>query len=264
MKRKRNRCWVLIWLGIILIFIGWGCQTQGGVPTLRIATAANMQFAMKELADAFSEETGISCETIVGSSGKLTAQIREGAPFDVFVSANMVYPNALNREGLTTGPPEIYAYGCLVLWWNRMDRAPTPSDLTSDRIRHVALANPKTAPYGMAAGEWLEHNGLLEKIEQKLVFGESIAQTNRFITSGAADLGFTSKSIVVSSLLSGKGSWVELDSARYSPIVQGAVMLTGNLQPLRAKRFYDFLFSAKAATILTKFGYTIPEPQHRR
>lgn len=237
----------------ILTLMCPGCQDDRK-QAIVIATAANVQFAMDELIRAFSEESGTTCETVLGSSGKLTAQISEGAPFDVFVSADMKYPEELYKNGLTTGPPEIYAYGKLVLW-TLSDSLP---DLTDRRVKHIAIANPKTAPYGTAAVEALKNAGILERVQDKLVYGESISQTNQFIISKTADVGFTAKSVVLSPEINGQGRWEEIDEKAYTPIAQGAVIIQQR-EPLKkgAEAFYLFLFSEKAKQILQHYGYRV-------
>ena len=228
---------------------------------LTIATAANMQFAMDSLVHAFSESTGVSCEIIISSSGKLTAQIKEGAPFDIFISADMKYPEELYGGGFTTAAPEVYAYGKLVLWSMKEDITPGMEILSTDRVRHIAIANPRTAPYGEAALEVLERWGLREKLENKLIYGESIAQTNQFITSKAAEAGFTAKSVVLSPQMRDQGKWLDLDTGLHTPIAQGVVILKKQEPaPAAAQLFYDYLFSAAARQILLDFGYALPDP----
>ena len=241
---------------IALEIVCLGCGNRNRTK-LTIAVAANMQFAMEELKQAFVEDTGIDCETIIGSSGKLTAQIREGAPFDILVSADMKYPAELYKWQLTLEEPEIYAYGRLVLWSMVDNLEPDVDLLTSDEISHVALANPKTAPYGAAAVEVLQHYRIRKRLESKLVYGESIAQTNQFITSKAAEIGFTAKSVVLSPTINGRGKWLELEPDIYTPIAQGIVLLRHRKsQQANAQKFRDFLFSKKGKEILNKFGYS--------
>jgi molybdate transport system substrate-binding protein len=224
---------------------------------LTIATAANMQFAMTELTDFFSEKTGIACETILGSSGKLTAQISAGAPYHLFVSADMKYPQTLFEAGLTESAPAVYAAGRLILWSTSSTHLSFPQSLSDQNVTHIALANPQTAPYGKAAMETLQKLGLEESLLPKLVYGESIAQTNQFITSGAAEIGFTAKSVVLSSNLAGKGKWVDIPADYHNPLTQGVVLLKGMADhKSEARQFYEFLFSAEAKEILNKFGYT--------
>lgn len=223
--------------------------------TLTIATAANMQFAMKAITSEFTTTTGIPCHVVLSSSGKLTAQIKEGAPYHVFVSANMKYPNDLFKNGFTASKPTIYAHGKLVLW-TKNSIHPSLSVLTSNDIKFIALANPKTAPYGEAALEVIKHYNLFDSIQHKLVYGESIAQTNQFIDTRAADIGFTAKSIVMALAEEKRGHWQPISDTAYSPIAQGVVLL--NATPdmaIASKEFYNFLLSDKAKQILNTFGY---------
>lgn len=239
-----------------MFFYLWGCQDVSQ-DSLTIAASANMQYAMEELIDRFTEESGISCELIVGSSGKLTAQIVEGAPFDLFFSADMKYPQEIFNKGLASVPPRIYAYGYLVFWSLDEDRELNRQGLLSDEVRHIAMANPETAPYGRAAVELLKGMRVYDRIQTKLVFGESIAQTNQFILSGTAEVGLTARSVVSSPGARGKGQWKEADQTLYEPIAQGLVHLKGrNLEKEQwAQSFDDFLQSDTAIDILHKFGY---------
>ncbi|NER12863.1 molybdate ABC transporter substrate-binding protein [Leptobacterium flavescens] len=243
-------------LQIILLITIFGCK-KTEPEKLTIATAANMQFVMKELITSFEEQSGVACDAVVSSSGKLSAQIREGAPFDVFVSADMKYPTELFDEGLTEAAPEAYAYGRLVLWSIIDSTDVSIEKLTGNEIKHIALANPKTAPYGNAAIEVLRYNGIYEAVEEKLVFGESISQTNQFVVSSAAEAGFTSKSVVLSPGMKARGRWVAIDPNIHTPITQGVVILKNNRNMFEeAQKFYNFLFSDKGREILRQFGYT--------
>lgn len=254
MMRKGGLFFVLI-----LFLLGTGCG-QRNEKALTIATAANMQFAMKEIVHDFTQKTGIHCHQIIGSSGKLTAQIKEGAPFDVFVSADMKYPNQLFKEGLGLEPPRIYAFGKLVLWSAKKRDSLSLKTLTQSSIHHIAMANPKTAPYGVAAEQVLKKTGLWNSIHNKLVFGESIAQTNQFIMSGTAGVGFTAESVVKSPEMKNSGTWVALDSNLYTPIAQGILLLKSNrFKQNETRRFLHFLFSGKGKKVLKKYGYSVSE-----
>ena len=246
----------IIYLLSILCLFTLACR-QNQQSRLTIAAAANMQFAMKDLVKSFTATTGIKCETILGSSGKLTAQIMEGAPFDIFISADIKYPETLSDQGFSKNRPAVYAFGKLVLWSMVEGMIPSVELLNSPAIEHIALANPKTAPYGQAAIEVLNHYHSLDKTENKLVYGESIAQTNQFIISAAAEVGFTAKSVVLSPAMKGKGKWTELDQTIYSPIAQGVVILKGTKKEKEARQFFDFLFSEKGKNILKQFGYAV-------
>lgn len=232
--------------------------TKAPTNALMIAAAANMQFAMNAMVESFEKSTGISCHVVISSSGKLTAQIKEGAPFDILVSANMKYPDDLFNSDKTLEPPRIYAYGSLVLWTPKKVSSITLEDLTHDDIQHIALANPKIAPYGMAAVETLKAAGIYDQVNDKLVYGESIAQVNQFLVSGAAEAGFTAKSVILSPKLQGQGSWIEISEDHYSPIAQGVVRIKRKqMNEAASQRFVDFMFSDTGRKILEEYGYKL-------
>jgi len=245
-----------IFLSCTICLLIFGC-VENDSQNIRIAAAANTQYAMKALIDNFSAKTGVECDLIIASSGKHTAQITEGAPFDIFVAANMKYPEFIYSNGLAPKEPKIYAYGKLVLWSS--DTAPiTDLDLILDpAIKRIALANPMTAPYGEAAIQFLENRGWLDSVRHKLVYGENIAQTNQFINSRAAQLGFTALSTVISVPSDIKGNWVPVPAEEYDPIAQGVVLIERK-QGIKtsAKKFYSYLLSEEAARILEDFGYS--------
>ncbi|GAB3163751.1 molybdate ABC transporter substrate-binding protein [Telluribacter humicola] len=245
---------------LVIVLTGLGGCTEPNKKVV-VATAANVQYVMQELKEEFEKESDTEVEMVVSSSGKLTAQIREGAPFDVFVSADTQYPNEIHKNGGSDVAPRVYARGTLVLW--TLDS--TAIDLSINRladksIRKVALANPRTAPYGEAAVQAMEKAGIYEQVKDKLVYGESIAQTSQYIASGAADAGFTAMSVVLSPEMKGKGHWVKVDSSAYQPIEQAAVLLRHSEDSFKAqpsRDFFEFLFSGKAKAIFRKYGYSV-------
>ncbi|SEL71841.1 molybdate transport system substrate-binding protein [Aquimarina amphilecti] len=244
---------------IIILLVVSGCK-QPKRNVIRIAAAANMQYAIEEISNAFTEKTGVSCELVVSSSGKLTAQIIEGAPYDIFVSANMKYPNEIYKNELALEAPKVYAYGQLVLWSMYQEMEPSLEMLTNDTIVHIAIANPKTAPYGQAAIELLKKSNVYDLVEEKLVYGESISQTNQFITSKSSEIGFTAMSVVLSAKMKDKGGWILLNKKEYTPIEQGAVIIKReNQDSTNSRKFYKFLFSKEAREILEDFGYLVAE-----
>jgi molybdate transport system substrate-binding protein len=229
---------------------------------LTVAVAANVQYAFEEIKDAFESQTGIGVKEVVGSSGKLAVQIENGASFDVFLSADTEYPQALHDKGLTYGEPKIYAYGALVLWTARtIDLSKGLALLADPSVNKIAIASPKTAPYGRQAVRAMEHEKIYEQVKHKLVYGESIAQVNQFIFSQAAEIGITAKSSVFAPSMKGQGTWAEVDKNIYEPIAQGAVVLKhaseNNVQD--AQKFMDFIFSNDGRAVLEKYGYVLPE-----
>lgn len=240
----------------VLIFLS-GCDKPS--EKIIVATAANVQYVMKELKTEFEKETGKEIQIVVSSSGKLTAQIREGAPFDVFVSADTKYPEEIYKKGGSDEKPKIYAYGTLALWSLSIpENELNLKVLTTDKVKKIAVPNPKMAPYGEAAEQALKRENLLEPLKSKIVYGESIAQAAQYITTGSVEAGFTALSVILAPEMKGKGHYIVIDSTLYKPIAQAALLLrhSGN-SPKKgtSQKFYDFLFSEKAKAILKKYGY---------
>lgn len=233
---------------------------------ITIAVAANMQYTIKALITEYQKVHAIKIDAVLGASGNLTQQIMQGAPYDIFISADTSFPQKLSERGFTIEVPKIYAQGELVLWTTRYDinLSQNLQLLLSNNIKSIAIANPSTAPYGSAAQFILKKYNLYEKVASKLVTGESITQTSQFIATGAADIGFTAKSIVLSDAMKRKGKWIELNMHDYPPIRQAAVLLKYSQKNNynEAKAFYDFLFLAKVKEIYKMFGYT-PAPSKK-
>jgi molybdate transport system substrate-binding protein len=228
---------------------------------IKIAVAANVSYAIEPLKKAFHElYPDTKVQVILGSSGKLTAQIKNGAPYELFLSANMKYPEALYKEGIAVTAPLIYVQGALAyLSVKQQDFNKTMSLLTNDYINKIAIANPKTAPYGVAAVQALKNANVYESVKEKFVYGESISQTVAYATT-AADIGLVAKSSLFSPQMSHfkKGiNWFEVDETLYTPIDQGMVILKKGEENSEVKAFYDFMLSEKAKEILKSFGYKV-------
>lgn len=226
--------------------------------TLNIAVAANVSYAIKELQVAFEKEyPDIKCHIILGSSGKLTAQIEHGAPFHIFMSANMRYPERLYKNTNAITPPKVYAKGKIALLFLKEQKSLSLTALQNATIKRVAIANPKTAPYGVAAKEALTNAKLYKKLKPKFIYGESIAQTLSY-TISAADAGIIAASALYSPKMSrfkeGK-EWINIDTQYYEPIEQGIVILKSGAKMPAAQQFYDFILSKKAASIFLAYGY---------
>jgi molybdate transport system substrate-binding protein len=225
---------------------------------IKVALAANVSYAIDELLQEFYKSNhNTKVRVILGSSGKLTAQIKNGAPFDIFISANMKYPNSLYRDKKALTKPVVYAKGSLALLSvKERDLSSGMEFLKTKDIKKIAVANPKVAPYGKAAIEALKNANLLEKVKQKLVYGQTIAQAVAFAIK-ATDVGIIAKSALYNpklSYLKHKRNWVEIDSKLYTPIKQGIIMIKNNKS---AKAFYDFILSSKAKEIFKKYGYIV-------
>ena len=225
-------------------------------PTLVIAAASNTEFVMEELIQEFTKQTGITCQLITGSSGKLSSQIKEKAPYDIFISADMEYPDYLFQLNLTIDKPLHFANGKLVIWTLKDSIPPTIDFLNNKDVKKIAMPNPKHAPYGIAAMQSLKYYKKYEgNMTKKIVWSESISQVNHFIYSGAANIGFTSKSSVLSPKLKNKGVWTEIDPSSHKPIQQVLIILKNTKNRNAARRFKEFIISDNAKEILNKFGY---------
>lgn len=228
--------------------------------TVRIASASDLKFALDSILSVFkgAEESVIT--VTYGSSGKLFVQISNGAPFDLFFSADIDYPRKLSENGMTSS--EVYSYGVgrIVLWSKKIDpRKEEMSSLLNSSVKKVAIANPTHAPYGQRAAESLEHFKLLDRIKGKLVYGENISQTAQFVTVGAADIGIVALSLALSpNMLHENGSYFLIPEESHHRLVQGVVLTRHGNNNSLARSFLDFIKTDQAVAILHYFGFTKP------
>ena len=229
---------------------------------INVAAAANLIYALPELKSRFLQNhPGTDIRFTVGGSGKLAIQIERGAAYDVFLSANTDYVRRLYQKGKTLQEPKVYAQGALVLLSaKKRDFSKGIKLLLQKEIKRVAIANPKTAPYGKASLEALKNAGIYDRIKPKIVYAESISQTLIY-TLKAADAGLVAKSALYSPKLrrymEGE-NWVDVPQKFYTPIAQAAVLLIHAKGNEDAKAFYEFLFSDTAKAIFKKYGYSLP------
>ncbi|WP_446809752.1 molybdate ABC transporter substrate-binding protein [Methylomonas sp. 2BW1-5-20] len=241
---------------LILLASGAAAQAE----TTLVAVAANFTKPMTEIAEAFEKASGHSAKLSFGSSGKFVAQFENGAPFEVFLSADDKSPLKLEQSGLTVaGSRFTYAIGKLVLWSNSPGYVDQQGQiLHKGDFKHLALADPKLAPYGAAAVEVLQKQGLLEKLQPLFVQGENIAQTHQFISTGNAELGFVALSQVIDNGKIGSGSGWIVPENLHSPILQDAVLLKTGAENPAAQALLEFLKSPPAMAIIEKYGYALP------
>lgn len=239
-------CW------LALIFAGGTTSAQ----SLKVAVAANLQGVIKVLQQDFMRKTSTQIEPIVGSSGNLSNQIKNGAPFDIFLSADMNFPEGLEKAGFTASKPIVYALGSLIICSSQnLDFSQWEKLLQSGQIKKIALANPATAPYGKAAAEVLQRKSILQKVQQKIVYGESIAQVNIYLTTGVANVGFTTEALISDAANKQKLYWKRISTTDYQPIEQGMVILKHAENNPQAGQFFKYMQSLSAKTILKKYGY---------
>jgi len=235
---------------------------------IRVFAASDLQYALKEIAEIYRKKYPQDrVELVFGSSGKGTAQIRYGAPYHVFFSANMGYVEELYKEGHIITKPKLYAVGRIVVWVRKdsgLDPSRFPEVLFDQRVNRIAIANWKHAPYGKAAKEVLESYGVFEKVKDKLVLGENIAQTASYVYSGAADLGIIALSLARAPAIEKVGRFWIIPEDRHSPILQGygITKIGGNSQS--TKRFYQFVQTPQARKIFIKYGLFYPEGLNER
>lgn len=225
----------------------------------QIAVAANFSAPAKRIAEAFERASGHKATLVTGATGKFHAQIVNGAPFDVLLAADDDTPAKLEREGHATGPRFTYAIGRLVLW------SATPGLVDGDgavlkrgSFRHIAVANPRLAPYGQAAMETLAALGLAERLRPRFVLGENIAQTHQFVASGNAELGFVALAQVTKGGRIGEGSGWIVPAQLHQPIHQDAVLLAHGRGNAAAKAFLEWLKGDDAKATIRSFGYDLP------
>lgn len=241
----------------LLILLALGISALGA-GTINIALAANVSYAIEDLKQEFNKtHPDTKVRVTLGSSGKLTAQIKHGAPYDLFMSANMKYPQALYKEKIAITEPKVYAFGSLALISSKKRDFSKGINLLLDKeISKIAIANPKTAPYGIAAVQALKNIKIEDTVKSKFVYGESISQTLSYALS-AADIGIIAKSSLYSKKMSKYKeniNWVAVDTKLYTPIKQGIVMLKKEAE---VKAFYDFILSADAKKIFKDYGYSV-------
>lgn len=232
----------------------------GAAEKLTIAAAADLKFAMDEIAATFRKaHPKDEVEVIYGSSGKFHTQIQQGAPFDIFFSADKGYAEGLKKEGLAVTEPKLYAIGRIVIWSPTRDASKmTLKDLDDPKLNKIAIANPAHAPYGKRAEESLRAIGLWDKLQDKLVFGENIAQTAQFVQTGAADIGIVALSLAKSPELASKGGYSLIPDNLHSPLEQAFVITKqGGANPL-AKAFAKYMGTKDARQIMIRYGFVLP------
>ena len=244
-----------LFLGLILL-----CSSVFA-GTVNIAVAANVSYAIEELIKEFNKiNPNTKIQVTLGSSGKLTAQIKNGAPFNIFMSANMNFPQALYDENIAITKPIIYAEGVLAMFSSKELDFSKGIDLIKDSsISKIAIANPKTAPYGTTAMEAIKNAGLEESTKNKFVYAESISQVVTYATT-ATDIGFIAKSSLYDDKLSKykeNVNWISVDPKLYKSIQQGVVIINNAKDNAEVKAFYDFILSANAKKIFTNYGYIV-------
>ena len=242
-------------VGLFLLFASIACTAQ----EITVAAAADLNYALKEIAQKFESQTGKKVQITFGSSGNFFTGIQNGAPYDVFFSADIDYPRKLEAAGLTVpGTLYQYAVGRIVLWvpnQSKLNLNQGLAVLTDPSVRKIAIANPQHAPYGRAAVAALRSTNLYDRVSSKFVMGENISQTAQFVQSGNADIGIIALSLAKGPAMANAGRYHMIPSDTYPPIEQAAVVLKSAKDQAAARQFLDFVKSHTGSEVLARYGF---------
>ena len=239
-------------------------RAESAAREINAAAAADLSAALAEVAANYEKRTGVAVKLSFGASGALTQQIQNGAPFDVFFSADMDYPRQLIAAGQADGSTLYrYAVGQLVLWVPKdspLDVEHKGVDVLLDpSVKKIAIANPQHAPYGRAAAATLKHYGFDAKVADRLVLGENISQAAQFVESGNAQVGFVALAHAVAPSMQAKGKYWVVPAEAYPPLDQGVVLISHSPRAQEAAAFLEYVKSAEVAAVLRRYGFSLPE-----
>ena len=246
------------WLVCLCVWL----PAQASAGEIKVAAAADLTFAFKGVVAGFEKQSGNTVRLTYGSSGNFYAQIRNGAPFDLFFSADISFPQKLEAAGLAE-PGTIYEYaqGEIVIWApnsSKLDLSKGLAVLLDPGIRKIAIANPLHAPYGAAAVAALKHDGIYDQVKGKFVEGENIAQTAQFVQSGNADIGIVALSIALAPVMASAGHYAVIPPDDYPPLKQAAVILKSSNANTVARQFLEFLKEPATVALMRQYGFVIP------
>ncbi len=230
---------------------------------ITIAAASDLNFAFKEIISEYETASGNQVKLTLGSSGNFFAQIQNGAPFDLYFSADISYPKKLEEAGqIVPGSLYRYAIGRIVLWTRHeslVDVTQGIAALRQSSAKTIAIANPRHAPYGRAAIAAMEHFKMYDDLKDRLVLGENVSQAAQFVESGAADIGIIALSLALAPAMSTKGTYWEIPTESHPPLEQGAVIVKASKRADSAKQFLEFVKSRQGVAIMTRYGFVAPE-----
>ncbi len=254
--------WVVV--AVCMAGLGMGGLASALGEELTIAAASDLNFAFKEIVSDFEKATGTHVRLSLGSSGNFFSQIQHGAPYDLYFSADIRYPQKLEQTGhAVPGSLYKYAVGRIVVWTPKASSVPVSQvgmdALLDPSIKKIAIANPKHAPYGRAAIAAMEHFKMYDRVKEKLVLGENISQAAQFVESGSADIGIVALSLASAPAMKEAGQYWEIPAASHPVLEQGAVILAGARNPQAAMAFLDFLKGPEGRQVMAGYGFVLPE-----
>ena len=262
------RTFRIVFAGVILAgfhaFAAGEDAKQSAATELTIAAAADLRFALDDLVKEFQEKSpAAKINVTYGSSGNFFSQLQNGAPFDLFFSADIEYPRKLAEKGLGADDAFLYAIGCIVVWVPKDSPVAVEKlgikSLLEPSIRKIAVANPEHAPYGRAAVAALKTLGIYDQVVSRLVYGENIAQTAQFVQSGAADAGLLALSLAVAPQMREAGRFWQVPLDAYPRMEQGGIILKSTKDPQTARAFRDFVLGDRGREVLKLYGFSLPE-----
>ena len=227
---------------------------------VRVAAAGNLRYVMDDIKALYVEnhpETKI--EVTLGASGALLQQIVNGAQFDFFMAADKIFPDKLKEQGAAVGDVKTYAFGKLALWSNVVDISKGIEAVTDDAVVRIAVAKPEVAPYGERAVQCLKYYGLFDKVKEKIVYADNIAQAAQYASTGNAEIGFLALALVLAPDMKDKGKYLVLDTKSYKPVEQACVLVKTWERNAEASKFMDFVLSDACKSIFEKYGFILPQ-----
>lgn len=258
------RFWTILLVAVCLSVLGL-LQTARSQAKITIAAASDLTFPMTEIVALFQlKQPQAQVQVVYGSSGRFFTQIQQGAPYDLYFSADIDYPYQLKDKGFAGSVVSTYAIGRLVLWYSAVRAHPlTLQDLSDPAIRKIAIANPQHAPYGKRAAEALKAAGIWPQIQSKLVYGENVSQAAQFVQSGNADVGIIALSLALSPQLKQKGRYTKISDKLHTPLEQGFIVTKRAAQNPSAHAFSRFMQEQAARQIMHKYRFVLPKEQKK-
>ena len=244
---------------LLFVIFSFSAFEFSDAQTLSIAAAADLRYAMDDVIKAYKQlHTSTEIKVNYGSSGTAFQQILNGAPYDIFFSADIVYPKKLKEQGLTLTDPRLYAIGYIVVWSSQIDISQGINSLLNVKVSKIAIANPEHAPYGKRAEESMKYYKIYDKVKDKLIFGDNISQAAQFVLTGNADIGILALSLACSPALKDKGKYSIIDDKSHSPLEQAYVILKQSKPNQEAYLFAEFVASPSAREIFKNYGFKLP------
>jgi molybdate transport system substrate-binding protein len=240
---------------ILIIVVSMNLYAQ----KVRVAAAGNLRFVMDDIKALYAEKhPEVKIDVSLGASGALLQQIMNGAQFDFFMAADKTFPDKLKEQGAASGDVKIYAFGKLALWSSTLDVSKGIEVVTDNAVVHIAVAKPEVAPYGERAVQALKYYGLLDKVKDKIVYADNIAQAAQYAITGNAEVGFLALALVLAPDMKDKGKYILLDTKSYHPVEQACVLVKTWERNPEASKFMEFVLSDACKPIFEKYGFILP------